>query len=94
MSFPRFLPRNHKPQSPDTSSMGEFRGGESPSDGGLGVSPRISVTFLGRVGGKKNAHVTPTTPTLPNPHNTPHPRGCGIHPADRCLHSSVLVFPA
>ena len=47
---------------------GEFRGGESPSDGGLGVSPRFLKTSLGWVGGKNNAHVPATTPTLPIAH--------------------------
>ena len=44
---------------------GEFRGGESPSDGGLGVSPRFLKTSLGWVGGKNNAHVAATPAGLP-----------------------------
>ena len=44
---------------------GGVQRGPAPFDGGLGVSPRFPETPLGREGGKKDADVTATTPTLP-----------------------------
>ena len=51
------------------SSPGGVQRGQAPSDGGLGVSPRFSKTPLGRAGGKNNAYVAATTPTLPIAHS-------------------------
>ena len=46
-------------------SPGGVQRGPAPSGGGLGVSPRLLKTPLGREGGKNNAHVAATTPTPP-----------------------------
>jgi len=48
-----------------SESLSAFGGGQAPSDGGLGVSPRFPKTPLGRAGGTDHAHVAATTPTPP-----------------------------
>jgi len=71
-------------------SHGGVQRGQAPSGGGLGVSPRFLKTSLGRVGGKKDAHVTATTLTPPTrtrrrintrpaTEQDAGPVGCGFH---------------
>jgi hypothetical protein len=63
-----------------SSRKGERREGETLSAGGLGVSPRISLTSLGWEGGKKSAHVAATTPTPPSAPSAPLRNAAGFIP--------------
>jgi hypothetical protein len=65
-------------------SKGGVQRGPAPFGGGLGVSPRILLTFLGWAGGSNQAHVAATTPTPLIARNAPQTKGCRIPLSTEC----------